>query len=135
VTYRVYKDADLVVLPNEAAAKGVALEPGGAQWLARALAVLVLAGAGGAFVARALRKRAARTPEADPMPAQITPFSALRFLNRCAGASGLPETERSKLEREIQALEARCFGREATPPAEPELRALLERYRGLAASR
>ena len=131
ITYKVYRDTDLIELTPAEAAKGVALPDAGVTtrpWLLLGLVVALLAAA----VIALTRKRkpvAVSTGELSP-PSEATPFATVAFLRRI---KQVVATERAaELEAEIAAIEAKYFTRDAAeaPDLNPVIHKWLTAARG-----
>ena len=112
IEYKLYRDADLVELSGEEAARGIDLPgtPAGRMpWIVGGLGVLAAAFLGWRFLAG--RGRGPQTTESIVPPAEATPFATVAFLRRLRGT--IDESRRADIDAEIAAIESSCFRADA----------------------
>jgi LPXTG-motif cell wall-anchored protein len=135
LTYKVYRDTDLIELTPAEAAKGVALPGTGAGskvWMVLGLILAILL-ALAILIPRRKKTLAVNASEISP-PSEATPFATVAFLRRIKQtfAAKLGQDRSAELEAEIASIEARYFKRDATdtPDLEPVIRKWLAATRG-----
>jgi hypothetical protein len=131
VEYKHYQDADLVSVDAKQAAAGVLLRSGGSS-LARnvGVAVGVIGVAVGLFMVMRRRPQQAQVAGGLAVPAQITPFSVVAFLQRIQReyAAKLDEGKRQSLQAQIREIESAFFSGGNSSAASPDLEAVARKW-------
>ncbi|BCX48378.1 hypothetical protein HAHE_22860 [Haloferula helveola] len=130
IEYKVYRDADLLTLTPDEAAKGIALSTIGGNDMNRWL----LAGAGVVVLILLIwliarnRKPAEAAEKGLTAPEEVTPFSTVVFLRRVRSELGgqLSDGDRESITAQIHEIESTCFGREEQPA--PDLEKVVKQW-------
>jgi hypothetical protein len=130
--YKHYQDADLVELPADKAAAGIALTSPvgrGLQTVGILLALLAAAGVV-VWIARAKSRRVAVTEGTLQLPGHITPFSVVAFLRRIQSDFGakLDAQARASLKNEIENIETAFFRSDTATDKAPDLEAVARKW-------
>jgi hypothetical protein len=131
VEYKHYQDADLVSVDAKQAAAGVLLRSGGSS-LARNIGVTVgvVGLAVGLFMIARRRPQQTQAVDGLTVPAQITPFSVVAFLQRIQReyAAKLDEGKRQSLQAQIREIESAFFSGGNSSATSPDLEAVARKW-------
>ncbi|MES2924160.1 MAG: hypothetical protein V4819_21595 [Verrucomicrobiota bacterium] len=105
-----YVDVDLVPTGPDLALGGA--EKRMMPWIAGGIAGLLALVAGGLFVSSRRKGAGPEGPDLMPLPTQINAISVIGYLRRLQEREGISATQIESIEGEINALEARHFGRD-----------------------
>ena len=130
--FKLYRDADLIKLSPEEAAKGIVLSATGSAgakpWIIAGIALLAMIAV--LWFALRSRKPRAAVDKGFTAPAEPTPFSTVAFLRRVRSECQLPEKDLQTITAQIREIESSCFGPAEKPS--PDLRGIVKQWLGAA---
>jgi hypothetical protein len=132
VEYKHYQDADLVAIDAKQAIAGVPLRSGVSSRLRNGvIAAVLLALVFGIYLLKRVTKRTGLSTEGGlSVPAEITPFSVVAFLQRIQReyAPKLDDSSRQKLQTQVREIESAFFSGAKATGSGPDLESIARQW-------